>query len=103
MSLSKRSVTRLRVQTTPCQWQGVGSESNQESRTRVGSVSIADLRARRERPSGLRHSTTSAMRRSKAMCRKRSIFIYVIVGKLKNASVSLSTGSYGALFLQQRS
>ena len=47
-------MTRPFVQATPDQWQGVWSDSDQWFITLVGSLSTADLRARRDKPSELR-------------------------------------------------
>lgn len=42
------------MQEIPSQWQGVGSDSFQEERMRAGSEEMADFRARRDRPSGVK-------------------------------------------------
>lgn len=58
-------MTRSWVQTTPFQWHGVESVSDQVVRVLVGSTVIADLRARRERPSELRENVEGMKKNKK--------------------------------------
>lgn len=67
------------LQTMPAQWHGVGSESDQELRTRVGSESMAALRARRERPSWVREEDSGRVVKRKSrviICSSASIFFF---------------------------
>ena len=56
----------------PGQWQGVGSDSDQDSSKRVGSKSMAALRARRVRPSGVREEESGALERNMNIVRNET-------------------------------
>ena len=80
-------MTRLRVQAIPGQWHGVESDSDHLSRERVGSDSMAALRARRERPSGLRDETSEVKKnRNETTLGSESSILFLCV--YANASLS---------------
>lgn len=75
-------VTRwvLWSQVIPGQWHGVGSVEDQAVRAWVGSAVMADLRARRERPSGEREEVRVVRRRRREEMKGRVMdFVIAIV------------------------
>lgn len=70
-------VSRWLTQVIPCQWQGVGSESDHEARALVGSVVIAALRAKRARPSVLREEESGIILKTRT--RIRNVMIWRVM------------------------